>query len=148
MKKGFTLIDFIITFIIVFIIGIVVILLIKSVLKNIKDNGNKILIDNFANDILYIKELYMKNNDNNIPVYCKINNDIIYYDENNNNKYDLNELLCNKECNDNCIKHFITKNDLDNNIECNIIIEENSIEIDNCYINNKLINYQYKNSTE
>lgn len=154
MKKGFTLIDFVITLTIVTVIGIIVTLLVISVVKNIKENGDKILVDNYANDILYAKELFMKNNEYNIPVYCSINDDTIYYDENYNNKFDSNELLCNKDCdNDNCIKYFITKNDIENkDITCNkIIISENSIEISNCFIKDKEIkNYQYKldNSSE
>ena len=148
MKKGFTIIDFVITLTIVIVIGIVVTILVMSVIKNIKEDGDKILIDNYANDILYAKELFMKNNDSNIPIYCSINNDTIYYDENYNNIYDSNELLCNKECeNDNCIKYFITKKDIDNqDITCNkVIINDNSIIISNCFIKNKEIkNYQYK----
>lgn len=147
MKKGLTIIDFIIIFIIISIIGIISILLVVSVVKNIKKDGNQILIDNYANDILFAKELYMKNNNNNIPKYCNINDDIIYYDENYNNKYDSNELLCNKECdNDNCIKYFVTYKDIDNkNIKCEkIILNENSIEVSNCFIDNKEINdYKY-----
>lgn len=154
MKKGFTLMDFIIIIVIVTIIGVISSVLVISIIKNMKKDGNKILIDNYANDIIYVKEVFMKNNDNNIPKYCSINNDIVYYDENFNNKYDSNELLCNKECdNDSCIKYFITQEDIKKkDIKCNrIIIEDNIFEISHCYIKNKEItNYQYKleNSVE
>ena len=153
MKKGFTIIDFIIILTIISIIGVFTIIIVNMVINNLKEEGNKILIDNFANEILYTKEVYMKNNDNNIPIYCNKTKDLIYYDENYNDKYDSNELLCNKDCdNDTCIKHFITNDNLNNkDIKCNkIIINDKSIEISNCYIKNKEIKYQYKleNSVE
>lgn len=149
MKKGFTIIDLIITILIIIIIIVISSILVKSVIKNYKKNNDKLLIDNYANEVLYTKELFMKNNENNIPKYCNISNNIVYYDENYNNKYDSNELLCNRECDDNnnCIKYFITHDDINKkDINCNkIIITENSLEISNCYIKNKKVkNYVYK----
>lgn len=147
MKKGLTLIDIITIVLIVVIIGFISIILVKSVVKDIKKESNKIQIDNYANYILLQKELYMKNNENNLPKYCSTKDNTIYYDENYNNKYDQNELLCNKECdNDNCIKYFITNEDINNkHIKCNkIIINEEYIEISECSYDNNKINYTYK----
>ncbi len=152
MKKGFRLIDVVVILFIIIIIGIIAGLLIKSVIKNMKEEKNKILIENYANSVLYTKEFYMKNNENNIPKYCSISKDIIYFDENYNNEYDSNELLCNKECdNDNCIKFFITNRDIENkDVKCNIIkIDNNYLEISNCIIKNKeIVNYKYKLNIE
>lgn len=146
MKKSIRIVEIFIILFIIIIIGIVAGFIVSSVIKNMEFDKNKILVDNFANEILYAKELYMKNN-NNVPKYCNINDDLIYYDENYNNKYDSNELLCNVDCSDeNCIKYFITQNDISNkDVKCNrIIIEENNIEISNCFIENKeLTNYKY-----
>lgn len=147
MKKGFKFIEIFIILLIVVVIGFIAGFIVNSVIKNMELDTDKLLIDNYANEVLYARELYMKNNENNVPKYCSINNNIIYYDENYNNQYDSNELLCNKECNnDNCIKYFITYKDIENkDIKCNkIIIEENNIELSNCYIKSKKINYQYK----
>lgn len=147
MKKGFKFIEIFIILLIVVVIGFIAGFIVNSVIKNMELDIDKLLIDNYANEVLYARELYMKNNENNVPKYCSINNNIIYYDENYNNQYDSNELLCNKECNnDNCIKYFITYKDIENkDIKCNkIIIEENNIELSNCYIKSKKINYQYK----
>ena len=148
MNKGFKLIDIIVVLIIVILIGIVATIIVFSVIKDIKKDGDKIVLDNYANKVIYTIELFEKNNDNNIPKYCINIDNKIFYDENYNNKYDSNELECNKDCNsDNCIKYFITSDDInDKNIKCNKIIinDDNSINISNCFVNNKEIkNYVY-----
>lgn len=147
MKKGFKFIEIFIILLIVVVIGIIAGFIVNSVIKNMELDTDKLLIDNYANEVLYARELYMKNNENNVPKYCSINNNIIYYDENYNNQYDSNELLCNKECSDeNCIKYYITQNDINNkDIKCNkIIIDEKSIEVSKCFINDKeLTSYKY-----
>ena len=148
MKKGLTIIDIVTIIIIVVIIGFVATIIVKSVVKDIKKESQKIQIDNYANYILLKKELYMKNNENNIPKYCSTNNSVIYYDENYNNQYDSTELECNKDCeNDSCIKYFITQEDIKkNNITCNKIIvnNDNTIEISQCSYDGKKVNYTYK----
>lgn len=147
MKKGFKFIEIFIILLIVVVIGFIAGFIVNSVIKNMELDTDKLLIDNYANEVLYARELYMKNNENNVPKYCSINNNIIYYDENYNNQYDSNELLCNKECSDeNCIKYYITQNDINNkDIKCNkIIIDEKSIEVSKCFINDKeLTSYKY-----
>ena len=147
MKKGFKFIEIFIILLIVVVIGIIAGFIVNSVIKNMELDTDKLLIDNYANEVLYARELYMKNNENNVPKYCSINNNIIYYDENYNNQYDSNEFLCNKECSDeNCIKYYITQNDINNkDIKCNkIIIDEKSIEVSKCFINDKeLTSYKY-----
>lgn len=152
MKKGFTLIDIIVVLIILILIGLIATILVKSVVKDIKKDGNKVVLDNYVNKVIYSVELYEKNNDNNIPKYCSIANKKIFQDKNYNNVYDNNELECNIDCDsDNCIKYFITSNDInDKNIKCNrIIINDNNIEISNCFIKNEEVkNYSYKTNNK
>ena len=147
MKNKITIIEIIVILFILIIIGLIATIIVSSVIKNIQKDQDLLLIDNYVNNILYSKEKFMKENDNNIPKYCNTSNEIVYYDENYNNQYDSNELLCKKDCNDEtCIKYFITQNNnQDEKIKCNkIIIEDNYIEINNCFINNKEIkNYKY-----
>lgn len=158
MKKGFTLIDIIVVLIILILIGLIATILVKSVVKDIKKDGDKVVLDNYANKVMYSVELYEKNNDNNIPKYCSIANKKIFYDENYNSVYDNNELECNKDCDsDNCIKYYITRDDINNkNITCNKIVinDDGSIEISNCFIkDNEVKSYSFstnnlKNSVE
>lgn len=147
MRKGFTRIEIIISIIIVFIIGIMATIIVLGVKKSMQKDRDKILLDNYANKVMYAKESFMKKNDNNLPKYCKIMDNKIFLDENNNNIYDSNELLCSVNCeDDSCIRYFITYKDIDDkDIKCNnIIISENNLEISDCYIKDKLIrNYKY-----
>ena len=155
MKRGFTLIDVIVLLIIIVILGLISTIIVVGVINNMKKDTDKILIDNYVNSFLYAKELFMKDNDNIIPKYCSIKNDIFYYDENYNDIYDSNELICNKECSDNsCIKYFITMDDInatDKDVKCNKIIinDDGNIEISNCFIRNRKVkNYSYSTSNQ
>ena len=151
MKKGFTLVEIIATAVIIVIIGLISFIMVKGVIKNIKKSNDKEIIDNYVNNILYVRELYIKNNDNNVPKYCYNDGKNVFYDENFNNKYDSNELVCKKDCeDDNCIKYFITNEDIKdkkNKVKCNKIILEDKIEISDCYIDKRKVNnYKYAKS--
>lgn len=155
MKKGLSFVEIIAFFSIIIIIGFIVFIMVFGVIKNMEKDKDKIILDNYANNVIYINELFMRNNDNNIPKYCISNKNKTFYDVNNNFVYDSNELECNKDCdNDNCIKYFITKDDINSkSITCNkIIIDvDGNIEIGNCFIKEKEVkNYSFstKNSVE
>ena len=60
MKKSIRIVEIFIILFIIIIIGIVAGFIVSSVIKNMEFDKNKILVDNFANEILYAKELYMK----------------------------------------------------------------------------------------
>lgn len=148
MKKGFTLLDIVVLLVIFLIIGLIASVIVKGVIKDIKKDSDKIVADNYMNTILYSVESYIKNN-KQIPVYCTISNNKIFYDKNNNNIFDSDELLCDFNCEDNkCIKYFITYNDIkDDNVKCDKIYidNDNYIEISSCFVNNNEIrNYVFK----
>lgn len=151
MKKSFSFAEIIVTIVIIIIIGLISFIMVKGVLKAIKKTNDKEIIDNYVNSVLYVRELYIKNNGNNSPKYCYNDGKHTLYDENFNNKYDNNELLCNRDCDsESCIKHFITNDDIKdkkNGVKCNKIILEDKIEISDCYIDNRKVNdYKYEKS--
>lgn len=153
MKKGFTLVEIVSIIAIILIIGLISFIMVKSVLKEIKKSNDKEIVDNYVNNILYLRELYMKDNGNNDLKYCYNDGKQVFYDENFNNKYDSNELICNKDCdNESCIKHFITNEDIKdkkNKVKCNKIILEDKIEISDCYVDNRKVNnYKYEKSLD
>ena len=153
MKKGFTLVEIVSIIAIILIIGLISFIMVKGVLKEIKKSNDKEIVDNYVNNILYLRELYMKDNGNNDLKYCYNDGKQVFYDENFNNKYDSNELICNKDCdNESCIKHFITNEDIKdkkNKVKCNKIILEDKIEISDCYVDNRKVNnYKYEKSLD
>ena len=153
MKKGFTLVEIVSIIAIILIIGLISFIMVKGVLKEIKKSNDKEIVDNYVNNILYLRELYMKDNGNNNLKYCYNDGKQVFYDENFNNKYDSNELICNKDCdNESCIKHFITNEDIKdkkNKVKCNKIILEDKIEISDCYVDNRKVNnYKYEKSLD
>lgn len=149
-SKGFTLIELISILTILSIIGLIATILVVGVIKNIKQDADRIDINNYANSIEYAVELYIKNN-NEVPIFCTINDNMIFYDENYNNEYDNNELVCNVDCeSDECIKEFITFDNVKGNnkdIKCEKIMvnKDGSVEVSQCSVNNREIkNYSYK----
>ena len=122
-----------------------------TVVDLLNHNYEVVIVDNYVNNILYLRELYMKDNGNNNLKYCYNDGKQVFYDENFNNKYDSNELVCKKDCeDDNCIKYFITNEDIKdkkNKVKCNKIILEDKIEISDCYIDKRKVNnYKYAKS--
>lgn len=152
MKKGFTLIELVSVLTILAVIGLVVTTLVIGIIKDLKEDADKISINNYVNSIAYAVELY--NDDNNqIPKWCTIKDDKIFYDQNYDNEYSKDELLCNIDCDsDDCVKYFITSDDVKNNknnVECSkiVISDEGSIEISNCTVLGREVkNYSYKAS--
>lgn len=150
MKKGFTIIELVSLLTILAIIGLVVTKIVISIVKDINIEGDKISVNNYANKIMYNVELYKKNN-GDFPKWCKIKDNKIFYDENNNNKKEKDELLCKADCEDDkCIKHFITADNIskgNKDIVCNEITIDDSgnVKVSDCTIdNNKLEDYSYK----
>lgn len=154
MKKGVVSVEIISIGVIIIIIGIIVSTIVSGIVQSIKEDADKISIDNYANSLLYSIEIFKKNNDV-IPNWCTKENNKLYYDQNYNGKYDQEELICDVNCVDErCIKDFIMQDDLekvDKNIKCNkIIIDDNGlVELSECSVDGRKVHdYVYKVNKE
>lgn len=152
MKKGFTLIELIALLTILAVIGLVVTTIVVRIVKDIKKDADVISIKSHANSIVYSVEVFKKENNNQIPIWCTINDDVIFYDKNYDNQYNDDELLCSADCDSSeCIKNFITYDNVKISDEVNckkiIINEDGTVDVSECMVlNRKIKDYSYKTS--